>query len=121
MNNFQRIQHSYEKQCENIMNYVEMIDNIRKVVYKNIQRLNDNVTSEATLSPTLVATSVPNSVASLEARRCSQPISNDERSSNIGRLDKIHVTTKKTIHHAEESASKLDGVIKQLRRTIQKK
>ena len=36
---FQAIQQSYEKQCEDIMNYVEMIDELRQVVYKNIREL----------------------------------------------------------------------------------
>ncbi|CAF5155276.1 unnamed protein product, partial [Rotaria magnacalcarata] len=36
-------------------------------------------------------------------------------------MQKIHGTTKKTIQHAEESLGKLDNVLEQLRRNMQRK
>ena len=47
---FESVQQSYEKQCEDIMNYVEMIDDLRQVVYKNIRELSGTSSSSTTIT-----------------------------------------------------------------------
>jgi hypothetical protein len=128
IHDFERIQQSYEKQCEDIMNYVEMIDHLRTVVYKNIREL----TGTPLFTPANEQMSQPLSVPVRHERiqqaeaigNNLQPSSGEEdngENPNKTFMNKIRGTTKKTIQHAEEGLNKLDGVIKQLRTNMQKK
>jgi len=128
IHDFERIQQSYEKQCEDIMNYVEMIDHLRTVVYKNIREL----TGPPLFTPANEQMSQPLSVPVRHERiqqaeaigNNLQPSSGEEdngENPNKTFMNKIRGTTKKTIQHAEEGLNKLDGVIKQLRTNMQKK
>lgn len=125
---FERIQQSYEKQCEDIMNYVEMIDNLRSVVYKNIRELGGASTFQPTNELTQPVLTVP---VRQERTQHTEPVStnqqqfddDDDNSDNPNKtfMNKIRGTTKKTIQHAEEGLTKLDGVLKQLRTNMHKK
>jgi archaellum component FlaC len=121
---FERIQQSYEKQCEDIMNYVEMIDHLRTVVYKNIRELTGTPANEH-MSPPLSVPVRHERIQQAEAIGNNlQPSSGEEdngENPNKTFMNKIRGTTKKTIQHAEEGLNKLDGVIKQLRTNMQKK
>ena len=133
IDDFERIQQSYQKQCEDIMNYVEMIENLRMVVYRNIRDLGG---ASSNTSSFAVATDYPsvNPLAAQPVRhermqRSEASNSNPQLSSvddngdnqNRNFMDKIRGTTKKTIQHAEESLNQLDTVIKQLRTNVRKK
>ncbi|CAF0753788.1 unnamed protein product [Adineta ricciae] len=136
---FERIQQSYDKQCEDIMNYVEMIDNLRTVVYKNIRELTGTPTfpiPDDHYPPAISApvrherTSSNDPITTNNNRpyhihqQTTQPGGEDDDTGdnpNKTFINKIRGTTKKTIQHAEEGLNKLDGVIKQLRTNIQKK
>jgi hypothetical protein len=130
---FQSIKQLYEKQCEDIMNYVEMIDEVRTVVYKNIRKL-----SETSIVQTNDHLPVPPSVHchlyqsreddSSHHQQQQQQISSgeeeieiDENPPNKTLMKTIRGTTKKTMQQAEEGFIKLDHVIRQLRTNIQKK
>jgi len=126
ISDFERIQQSYEKQCEDIMNYVEMIDNLRSVVYKNIRELGGTPTMTTT------TTELHQPPIRQERPQSNEPIVNNNFQPSSGEEDnsdnpnktfmiKIRGTTKKTIQHAEEGLNKLDGVIKQLRTNMHKK
>ena len=136
---FERIQQSYDKQCEDIMNYVEMIDNLRTVVYKNIRELTGTPTSQLPhdhYPPTMSApvrherTSSNDPITTNNShpyhlhQHPPQPGGEDDDNGdnpNKTFINKTRGTTKKTLQHAEEGLNKLDGVIKQLRTNIQKK
>jgi archaellum component FlaC len=128
INDFERIQQSYEKQCEDIMNYVEMIDNLRSVVYKNIRELGGASTFPSTnefIQPTLSAPPRQELIQLPEptGNNYQQSSSEEDNGDNLNKtfINKIRGTTKKTIQHAEEGLNKLDGVIKQLRTNMHKK
>jgi archaellum component FlaC len=130
IHDFERIQQSYEKQCEDIMNYVEMIDHLRTVVYKNIRELTGPSTFQPVnehMSPPVFVPVRHERIQQTEAtgnnpqRQQSSGEEESEENSNKTFMNKIHGTTKKTIQHAEEGLNKLDGVIKQLRTHMQKK
>jgi len=130
ISDFERIQQSYNKQCEDIMNYVEMIDNLRSVVYKNIRELGGASTFQPSNEPIQPILSAPPIIRQERAQppepttNTYQPSSSeDDNSDNPNKtfMNKIRGTTKKTIQHAEEGLNKLDGVIKQLRTNMQKK
>ena len=112
---FEGIQQSYQKQCEDIMNYVEMIDNLRSIVYKNIRDLG-GAPSSASDSPTI---RFEQPVTTMQSNSPTITYNDDEENKTF--MNKIRGTTKKTIQHAEEGLNKLDGVIKQLRTNMQKK
>ena len=134
---FQSIQQSYEKQCEDIMNYVEMIDDLRTVVYKNIRKLSEN--SSNTPAAMNEYLSVPSPAIQSQVFQLAEddsahqtPMSSGgeeedvEESSNPNPenktfMKKICGTTRRTILQAEEGFIKLDHVIRQLRTSIQKK
>ncbi|CAF1068442.1 unnamed protein product [Rotaria sordida] len=129
IHNFEHIQQTYEKQCENIMNYVDMIDHLRTVVYKNIRQLGSASTFSPTNEQSQTSSSVP---AHFEALPHSEIIVNKQLASssyeednpeyaNRTLMNKIRGTTKQTIQHAEDSLSKLDNVLKQLRTHMTKK
>jgi len=129
INDFDRIQQSYEKQCEDIMNYVEMIDNLRSVVYKNIRELGGGSTFQSTTEYIQPTTFAP---IRHETIQHTEPLGNTQQQLSSGEEDnsdnpnktfmnKIRGTTKKTIQHAEEGLNKLDGVLKQLRTNMHKK
>jgi hypothetical protein len=128
INDFERIQQSYNKQCEDIMNYVEMIDNLRSVVYKNIRELGSTPTFQPTNEP--IPPILPPPIRQ-EHRQSTETIASnyppstgdDEGGDNPNKtfINKIRGTTKKTIQHAEEGLNKLDGVLKQLRTNMHKK
>jgi len=126
IHDFERIQQSYDKQCEDIMNYVEMIDNLRSVVDKNIRELGGTPTMTTT------TTELHQPPIRQERPQSNEPIVNNNFQPSSGEEDnsdnpnktfmiKIRGTTKKTIQHAEEGLNKLDGVIKQLRTNMHKK
>ncbi|CAF3517127.1 unnamed protein product [Adineta steineri] len=139
IHDFERIQQSYEKQCEDIRNYVDMIDNLRSVVYKNIrelagtptcQTINDNLSPSP--STAIHHERTQHTEASANNHHPYQPPQQHQHQQSSGEEDdgenpnktfmnKIRGTTKKTIQHAEEGLNKLDGVIKQLRTNMQKK
>jgi archaellum component FlaC len=128
ISDFERIQQSYEKQCEDIMNYVEMIDNLRSVVYKNIRELGGASTFPPTNEQSQTTSSAP---VRYDRMHHTEPIGNDHQqfdgdednvdNANKNFMNKIRGTTKKTIQHAEEGLNKLDGVLKQLRTNMHKK
>lgn len=134
---FQSIEQSYEKQCEDIMNYVDMIDDLRTVVYKNIRDLG-GVTTTASAMATSDYLQAPSSSnirthpyqmseneSSHSAQASSAEVDEQEMDENTGEnknfMKKIRGTTKKTIQQAEEGFIKLDHVIRQLRTSIHKK
>jgi hypothetical protein len=128
IHDFERIQQSYEKQCEDIMNYVEMIDNLRTVVYKNIRELSGTPTFQTANEHIHAPSSAPvrheriqQTEASGNNQHHSDGENDNEDNPNKKFMSKIRGTTKKTIEHAEEGLNKLDGVIKQLRTHMQKK
>jgi hypothetical protein len=128
IHDFERIQQSYEKQCEDIMNYVEMIDNLRTVVYKNIRELSGTPTFQTAtdpIQPQFTTTVRHEKIQQSEATGNNHPQSdgddNNEEHPNKIFIKKIRGTTKKTIEQAEDGLNKLDGVIKQLRTNMQKK
>lgn len=120
---FERIERTYEKQCEDIRNYVDMIGNLRKVVYKNIQQLGGSgmvpITFEANPPPTTMTLST----TSVETNSSRQSTNEDDNSDNPNKtfMTKIRGTTKKTIEQAQDGLQKLEGVIQQLRINNQKK
>ncbi|CAF0845241.1 unnamed protein product [Adineta ricciae] len=130
---FHAIQQSYEKQCDDIMNYVDMIDDLRTVVYKNIRDLGVPTATSATAMATNDCVQVQSPAA---IRAHSYQMAEDDSShlpdddeeeaenksgSNKAMMKKIRGTTKKTIQQAEEGFIKLDNVIRQLRTSIHKK
>ncbi|CAF3434250.1 unnamed protein product [Rotaria sp. Silwood1] len=130
IHNFEEIQQTYEKQCENIKNYVDMIDHLRTVVHKNIRQLGNVSTSQPTNEQLQMSTSVPMQVEQLqlterrENNQQPQLLNCEEDNPDAASktfMNKIRGTTKRTIQHAEESLTKLDDVIKQLRTNMQKK
>ncbi|CAF1525825.1 unnamed protein product, partial [Adineta steineri] len=127
-----------EKQCEDIRNYVDMIDNLRSVVYKNIrelagtptcQTINDNLSPSPSTAihhertqPTEASNNHhPYQPPQQHQHQQSSGEEDDGENPNKTFMNKIRGTTKKTIQHAEEGLNKLDGVIKQLRTNMQKK
>lgn len=137
---FQSIRQSYEKQCEDIINYVEMIDDLRTVVYKNIRKLSESSPAGATATATneYLSVPLPTSMAvqshpyqlSEDDSSHPQPISSGEEdvestssepTKNKTIMTKLRGTTKKTILQAEEGFIKLDHVIRQIRTNIHKK
>jgi hypothetical protein len=117
------------------MNYVEMIDDLRTVVYKNIRELggttsttNDHIhppPPPSSSSSVIFHSNQPNEV---EMSHSPQHASSGEEEEQIADqhsnktfMKKIRGTTKKTIQQAEEGFIKLDNVIRQLRTSIQKK
>ncbi|UJR22056.1 hypothetical protein I4U23_025124 [Adineta vaga] len=139
IHHFQSIKQSYEKQCEDIMNYVDMIDDLRSVVYKNIRDLG-GVTTTTTATP-MATNDYLQEPSPSTIRAHTYQMSEDESShapqvllggtdeeeinENSGNnktiMKKIRGTTKKTIQQAEEGFIKLDHVIRQLRTNIHKK
>ncbi|CAF1406879.1 unnamed protein product [Adineta steineri] len=135
---FYSIQQSYEKQCEDIMNYIEMIDDLRTVVYKNIRELGGPSSSSSSSTNEYLQAPMPSTILSHpqqftenDSSHSHQLVSGSEEeemevndnihSSNKTLMKKIRGTTKKTIQQAEEGFIRLDHVIKQLRTSIQKK
>ena len=106
------------------MNYAELIDELRQVVYKNLRELTGTsmtASNEQLDSPPILP------ARSVEAEK-SQPAvsSGDEETSsecpsNRTLMKRIRGRTRKHLHQAEEGFLKLDHVIRQLRTTIQKK
>ncbi|CAF3769189.1 unnamed protein product [Rotaria socialis] len=129
INEFERIKQTYDKQCESMMSYVDMIDNLRAVVYQNIRGLNGTPSFPPTNDQIQNPLSVPirqQQVHQAEPLENSpQAVGNSEQQApeSTGKkfMQKIHGTTKKTIQHAEESLGKLDNVLEQLRRNMQRK
>ena len=130
---FNAIQQSYGKQCDDIMNYVDMIDDLRTVVYKNIRDLGVPTATSATAMATNDYIQVPSPAAirahpyqTAEDDSSHLPDDDEEEAenksgSNKTMMKKICGTTKKTIQQAEEGFIKLDNVIRQLRTSIHKK
>lgn len=137
---FQSIQQSYEKQCEDIINYVEMIDDLRTVVYKNIRKLSESSPAGATTIPneylfvpsptSLAVQSNQYQLTEDDSSHQQQPMSSGEEDTestsseptkNKTLMTKLRGTTKKTILQAEEGFIKLDSVIRQLRTNLHKK
>jgi hypothetical protein len=125
INDFERIQQSYEKQCEDIMNYIEMIDNLRLVVYKSIRGISNTstvqTTSEFTSPPVRSERHVTTEASGNNQQHFSGEEEDNGENPNKTFIKKISGTTKKTIQHAEEGLNKLDSVLKQLRTNMQKK
>ena len=141
---FQAIQQSYAKQCEDIVNYVDMIDDLRTVVYKNIRKLSETSSSPASggnggggggaASNEYLTVPQPASLgvqshtvqhaenSSSHQRHVS---SGDEESDNVENnptlMKSIRGTTKKTLQQAEEGFIKLDNIIRQIRTSLHKK
>lgn len=108
---FCSIEQSYDKQCEQILNYVEMIDDVRQIVYKNLKDLSQTTNSSNVVpSPMCVADG---------------PHSSDEENvtetSNKTFLKKIRGKTKKHFHQAEEGITKLDNALRRFRHSMEKK
>jgi hypothetical protein len=131
---FECIQQSYEKQCEDIMNYVEMVDDLRQVVYKNIRDIGGTPSSTAAneylqAPPPLASTSVRSHPFQSKEDESSHPEptssgeedNNSATNSNKTLKKTIRDTTRKTIQQAEEGFIKLDHVIRQLRTSMHKK
>ena len=123
---FERIQQSYQKQCEDIMNYVEMIDELRQVVYKNIRELVGPSPSPSSGYEDLQAATTAPPPGRPDEDAAQQQISSGddeptETKSNKTLMTRIRGGTKKRLHQAEDGFLKLDHVIRQLRTNIQKK
>jgi hypothetical protein len=118
------------------MNYVEMIDDLRTVVYKNIRKLSEASPSTAPIANEYLSVPPPSSMAvqshphqyseddSSHQQQMSsgeEEVETNDNPSNKTFMTKIRGTTKKTIQQAEEGFIKLDHVIRQLRTNIQKK
>lgn len=117
------------------MNYVEMIDELRTVVYKNIRELG------GTPSPAMATSDYLQAPAPSTIRTHSYQMTEDDSchstmavsggeedddmdsqpSNNKSIMKKIRGTTQKTIQQAEEGFIKLDNVIRQLRTSLHKK
>ena len=119
---FERIQRSYEKQCEDIRNHVEMIDDLRKVVHQNIRHLGGSTTLALPLeqNPSRTMTLTTSSVEAMSQRNSTNE-NNPNDNSNQMFMTKIRGTTKKTIVQAQDGLHQLEGVIQQLRINHQKK
>lgn len=119
---FERIQRTYEKQCEDIRNHVEMIDDLRKVVHQNIRHLGGSTTIALPLeqNPSSTMTLITSSVETISQRNSTNE-NNSNDSSNQVFMTKIRDTTKKTIEQARDGVHQLEDVIKQLRMSHQKK
>ena len=130
INDFERIQKSYEKQCSDIMDYMEMIDNLRKVVQRNIQELGSGSMSSsmrsASSSEQLFTGPAPNSARPERTQRTDLSGSNSNLSTTSEKSSRnivsvLHGTTKKSIQHAQENLHQLSDVIRKLRADSQKK
>jgi hypothetical protein len=126
INTFESIEKSYHKHCDDIMNYVEMIDNLRRVVYRNIRELGCASTSLLPLQHEYVVqpSTTPirhEQIQLTEFVDNNQQLNIDDESDKRNIMDKIRGTTKKTIQNAEASLNQLDDVIKQLRNNIRHK
>lgn len=112
---FERIQRSYEKQCDDIRNHVDMIDDLRKVVHQNIRHLGGSTTIALPLeqNPSSIMTLTTSSVEPMSQRNSTNENNSNENSSQIF-MTKIRGTTKKTIEQAEDGLRQLQGVIQQL-------
>ena len=129
IDNFERIQQSYQKQCEDIMNYVEMIDNLRTVVYRNIRGLGASSNVGSFMATTEYPPPTPPAVPIRHQRvqRSEMTTSNPQLESsgdngdNQNIIRNIQGTTKKTIQQAEQGLSQLDHFIKQFRANVGKK
>jgi hypothetical protein len=124
---FRLIEQSYEKQCEDILNYVDMIDELRQVVYTNIRDLTgtNNQEQSKTSSPmsSVRSQSIP-TVIDDESKHTALSSGDEDTcdtKSNKKLMNKIRGTTKKRLHQAEEGFMKLDQVLRQFRTNIQKK
>ena len=125
---YQSIQQSYEKQCRDMMEYVDMVDELRAVVYRNIHELGATSpsypTSEYFQSPSSSPRvhSNPRQFMEDETFHRAQPVLNVEDSaSNKTLMNKVRDTTVKAREQAEEGITKLDNVIRQLRSNLQRK
>lgn len=139
INDFERIQESYEKQCEDIMNYMDMIDNLRTVVQRNIQELGSSSSSSSVammrsassseqLFPSTTAPAPappvpvrPERMQRSEISGSNSQLSTTDNSTSRNFMSALHGTTKKTIQNAEKSLDQLESVIRQLRITSRKK
>lgn len=126
MSNFEHIEESYKKQCEDIMNYVEMIDTLRRVVYRNIRELScgQNLSTEysnGSLRGIQVIRTVP--MARTAANGSNGQLNAAEGSDNAlsGCFQKVRGTTKQSIGNAEQGLSVLETIINQLRTNSLKK
>ena len=121
---FERIQQSFQKQCDDIMNYVEMIENLRLVVYRNIRELGSGSamqTSQEYMQPLTAAAPRYESTQQSEALTSHLQASSLDDNPNKNFMEAIRGTTKKTILHAEEGLTQLDTLIQKLRTSIGKK
>jgi len=117
------------------MNYVDMIDDLRTVVYKNIRELGGTPTSTThehlhPIAPVASSSSISLPSVDNDIPHQQPPISSGDEEEEEQHIDnhsnktimkKIRGTTKRTIQQAEEGFIKLDNVIRQLRTSIQKK
>lgn len=114
---FERIQKTYEKQCEDIRNYVDMIDNLRTIVYKNIQQFGGTgiapIVFEANPPPTTMTLSTT-SIQTINSRNSTDENDNSDNP-NRTFMTKIRSTTKKTIEQAQDGLEKLDSLLHQIR------
>ena len=118
---FERIQQSYQKQCEDIMNYVEMIENLRLVVYRNIRELGNASTMQTSQEYAQPIAAAPPRHEPMQRSENQPQASSLDDNLNKNFMETIRGTTKKTILHAEEGLTQLDSVIQKLRSSIGKK
>lgn len=112
-----------------MIGYVDMIDNLRKIVYQNIRGLSSassfSSSSELNQPPSGVVRldqhPIPENLRDNQSQLSTSSDQENPEGTNKTLMHKIRGTTKKTIQHAEESLSKLDDVIKQLRTNMQRK
>ncbi|CAF3436135.1 unnamed protein product [Rotaria socialis] len=119
----------YDKQCDDIIHYVDLLEDVRTVVYKNIRELGGTASPMAIpndlLQAPLLGVRMNLSQSREDGSTHQQPMvigdedNNDESSKKF--MDKVLGTTKKTIHHAEEGFLRLDTAIRQIRTNIHKK
>lgn len=135
---FQSIKQSYDKQCEDIVNYVDMIDDLRTTVYKNIRKLSESSSTGITNEyfpvphpPSQPLQTHPYQTSEDDASHQQHMSSGDDEvestaseptsSSNKTLMKKLRGTTKRAILQTEEGFLKLDSVIRQIRTNMHKK
>lgn len=134
---FQSIKQSYDKQCDDIVNYVDMIDDLRSAVYKNIRKLSESssagITNEYFQVPPPLSQPIQSHPYQSSEDDSSHPqqmsSGDDEVASNASEptatnktlMKKIRGTTRRTILQAEEGLLKFDNVIRQIRTNLHKK
>ncbi|CAF1028769.1 unnamed protein product [Rotaria sordida] len=132
---YQSIQQSYEKQCDDIIHFVDSLEDVRTAVYNNIRELGGTPSTTTTTAHEYLQPPSSSSVrsqpyqlrgdeSSHQQQQQQQQISSGDEDDHEGSqtfMQKFRGTTRKTIEQAEEGFTKLDHAIRQIRTNIHKK